>query len=383
MVFDYIFCGYGLSSQLLLVAMADAGSLTGKNVLILDDGRNEPRTWCFWESESSRLDGLVSRRWASAVFKSGSETEILRGKYVYKMLEPRHLEQDVSRRLACFSGISTLEATVVKILDDQSQVKVSTDKGVFIGKKVFNSIGRLNPPTKKSPLLLQHFVGWTIETTEPAFASETVTFMDFSIEQKSGTRFVYLLPFSETRALVEYTLFSPALLPESEYESGIADYLRSKRIGDFKIVGREKGVIPMTSHPFWKSNSKNVLHIGTAGGWTKPSTGYTLLHAEKMAARVPHFLSKGNGDFSEFHKAGRFAFYDEVFVSVLYHQNHLGRHIFSTLFRRARPDLLLKFLREETTPAEDLKILASCPKRLFIKHLVRRFISKSQSVKKV
>ena len=38
--------------------------------------------------------------------------------------------------------------------------------------------------TKKFPVLLQHFEGWTIKTEKSVFNSQTATLMDFSIDQK-------------------------------------------------------------------------------------------------------------------------------------------------------------------------------------------------------
>ena len=81
----------------------------------------------------------------------------------------------------------------------------------------------------KYPLLQQHFIGWKIKTSEPAFTADKATFMDFSVAQKGNTRFMYVLPFSKTEALIEYTLFSKDLLPEKEYEECL---LKSKAMSE-------------------------------------------------------------------------------------------------------------------------------------------------------
>ena len=79
---------------------------------------------------------------------------------------------------------------------------------------------------------------------------------------------MYILPVNSKQALVEYTLFSKEqeLLDYSIYESGIKSYLDRKGITNYKILRKEKGVIPMTSYPFSKHNSMNILNIGTNGG---------------------------------------------------------------------------------------------------------------------
>ena len=69
--------------------------------------------------------------------------------------------------------------------------------------------------------LLQHFKGWYIETKQACFQPDSATLMDFRAEQNRGTAFFYVLPFSATKALVEYTLFSPNLLAENEYDEAL------------------------------------------------------------------------------------------------------------------------------------------------------------------
>jgi lycopene beta-cyclase len=195
--------------------------------------------------------------------------------------------------------------------------------------------------------------------------------MDFSIPQKGNTRFMYVLPFSETEALVEYTLFSADLLPENEYEKAINDYLKEKGAHTFEIIKKEQGNIPMTVFPFWKSNSKNVLHIGTAGGWTKASTGYTFKNTVKQSERVVSLLKTKTIDFRKFHKPNRFLFYDTLFVSVLYKNNALGKKIFSNMFLKVNPKKIFRFLDEESNLKEELQIILACPKIPFIKALLR------------
>jgi lycopene beta-cyclase len=86
---------------------------------------------------------------------------------------------------------------------------------------------------------------------------------------------MYVLPTSPTEALLEYTLFSHDLLAKAEYETAIKEYIAQL---NYQLLHnrKEQGSIPMTCYPFWKKIHKKVLNIGTAGGWTKASTGYTF-----------------------------------------------------------------------------------------------------------
>ena len=108
--------------------------------------------------------------------------------------------------------------------------------------------------------------------------------MDFDVPQEGSTRFMYVLPINSMEALVEYTVFSEELLDYSRYESGIKSYLDRKGITSYTILRKEQGVIPMTCYPFTAHNSLNILNIGTNGGWTKASTGYTFNNCSKKQA---------------------------------------------------------------------------------------------------
>ena len=48
----------------------------------------------------------------------------------------------------------------------------------------------------------------------------------------------------------------------------------------------------MTCHPFENKNSERIIHIGTSGGWTKPSSGYTFKFIDKNTDKLIAFLKK-------------------------------------------------------------------------------------------
>jgi lycopene beta-cyclase len=195
--------------------------------------------------------------------------------------------------------------------------------------------------------------------------------MDFSVNQNGNTRFMYVLPTSKKEALVEYTLFSKDLLSKEEYEIEIELYLKNLGIIEYEIVGKEQGNIPMTCYPFWKNNTKNVLNIGSAGGWTKASTGFTFKNATKKSKELVQFLET-ESDFTKFHKKNKFWFYDLLFIDLLYKNNAIGSKLFSDLFKDENSGLILKFLDEQTSWLEDLKVILKCPRIPFLKALLRR-----------
>jgi lycopene beta-cyclase len=194
--------------------------------------------------------------------------------------------------------------------------------------------------------------------------------MDFSVEQKGNTRFMYVLPTSTTEALLEYTLFSHRHLTKEAYETEIQNYIEKLGISKYEIIEKEQGSIPMTCYPFWKQNTKNVINIGSSGGWTKASTGYTFRNSDKKSTKLVAFL-QNETDFRNFYKRTKFWFYDLLLLDILDQKNELGSTIFSSMFKKGNATLIFKFLDEETSFVEDIQVILKCPKMPFIQALFR------------
>ena len=157
--------------------------------------------------------------------------------------------------------------------------------------------------------------------------------------------------------------------------------MKNLGITEYEIIEKEQGNIPMTCYPFWKHNTKNIINIGSAGGWTKASTGYTFKNAYKKSKVLVQFLEKNistsleKTDFRKFHRKDKFWFYDLLLLDILDSQNELGSKIFSSMFQLGNPAVIFKFLDEETSFIEDLQVIWRCPKMIFVKALFGRIRS--------
>jgi lycopene beta-cyclase len=272
-------------------------------------------------------------------------------------------------------NIHIAQQNIISFKEFEKHCIVNTASESYTCDQIFNSIFYPDIVKKQSrfPFLHQHFVGWFIKSKEPVFTANCATFMDFSVEQKGNTRFMYVLPTSPTEALIEYTLFSKELLPKEEYETEIQHYIQKLGITEYTLIEKEQGNIPMTCYPLWKHNSKNILNIGSAGGWTKASTGYTFKNTIKKSRALVTFLSKEK-NLKKFHKINKFWLYDLLLLDILDKKIELGSQIFAAMFQKGDPTLIFKFLDEETTFWEDLKVIWKCPKQLFLKALIYRLV---------
>ncbi len=372
--YDYIISGAGLSGLILANRIFEDRFFDDKNILLIDKDLKSSvnKTWCFWETGNSVWKDYIVKSWDTVIFKSkGFKKEKSLKNYSYKMIKSKFFLDSIINKINHANNFDFFQDEIVDFVESENNVLVKTKSNQFLANNVFNSCVDINEIKSKTsyPFLLQHFLGWTIETRESIFNEKKATIMDFSIDQKDETRFFYVLPLSDKKALIEFTVFSKDLLKKDEYELELIKYIKSLRVDKYKIIEDEFGVIPMTCYPFEKKNTSKILNIGTAGGWTKPSSGYTFKFIEKNTIKLLAHIKK-NTQLSNFKIKTRHWIYDLIFLDVLYKNNYLGSNLFTKMFSKNPMEKIFMFLDNETSITDELKITASFPKRIFTNSLV-------------
>lgn len=370
--YDLIIAGAGAAGLSLAYHLVGSG-LADQRILLLDrapKGLND-RTWCFWERGEGPFEAVLFRRWEKVWFHGeGFSRRLDLAPYTYKMLRGIDFYRFMADWIARQPNLTVRYGEIQRIEEIADGARVWLGGEALEARWVFSSL--YQPPAQKPGryYLLQHFKGWVLEAVSPVFDASAATFMDFRVPQGGETRFAYVLPFDERRALVEYTVFSPNLLEPEQYDASLRQYL-SQHLGlswpltpdprppDYTILEQEFGVIPMTDIPFPMRQSPHVLHIGTAGGRTKASTGYTFRRIQEQSRRIAESLRMTGQPFYEVPHFNRYALFDSVLLDVLAHQRDSGKRVFSDLFHKNPPERVLRFLDEETTLAEDSAILSS------------------------
>lgn len=395
---DIIIAGSGLSGLTLALECARRPFFQDREILLIDRDekiRND-RTWCFWASdeECASLPPVIYKTWDKCrFFGKNLDKNLAISPYRYRMVRGIDFYNFAKAELDKNPSIRRITANITGL--NAKDGVVFSDRGEFQGKRVFNSaltkisllpgtsplypappLTALSPggPLPRFTRLLQHFKGFLIETPHAAFDPDTVTFMDYRIEQKGETRFVYVLPFSETSALVEFTVFSPALCPAEEYDAELRHYIRKfLGIEEFSITEEEFGVIPMSDHPFSPVAEGCVVHIGTAGGFVKASSGYAFKRTQrKIRAMLDDWEKNEVPDPSLLLSSWRYRFYDSVMLRVLREQSVSGEDFFSGLFRKLPAELVFRFLDEDSTFADDLHLLSAPPTWPFFKTALKQ-----------
>ncbi len=377
--YDYIIIGAGASGLLLGYHLGTDPFFKNKSILLLDKSTKQQndRTWCFWEKGEGPFDHILYKTWPKIHF-AGEAIDITPEiePYRYKMLRGIDFYEYYLTQIDRYPNVDFVNDSIATIQDSGQQIVVVGEKNTYNGRQLFDSRFDYKRIKEQSqyPVLQQHFLGWFVKTDQSVFSPDVATFMDFSIAQQGNTRFMYVLPFSATEALVEYTLFSEMPLEKSEYETAIREYLSTKLgVTEYAITETEHGNIPMTCHDFSKDNTDQLLRIGIAGGWAKASTGYTFYNSVKKVPQLVAHIKKGR-PLKTFNPKTRFWFYDLLLLDILHKHNQLGSGIFESLFKRRKPQLIFKFLDEETTLLEDLYIMAAPKPWPFIKALTGRLV---------
>ncbi|WP_432000978.1 lycopene cyclase family protein [Streptomyces sioyaensis] len=365
---DAVIVGAGAAGLSLAHRLCAPSTGPGPRVVLVDapPGPRTPpeRTWCYWEAPGGAFDGALTASWERLRVHGpgGAATVALPAPFRYKMLRSRDFEALVGARLSGRDTVVRVEATVESVRDVPGGAEVrgrdASGRPVLLRARwAFDSrpADRL-PPARTT--LRQHFRGWFVHTRRPAFDPATADLMDFRTPQPHhGLSFGYVLPLSERAALVEYTEFSRRVADTAAYERALRHYTeRVLRLGPFHVTATEQGAIPMTDGRFPRRAGRAVFRIGTAGGATRSSTGYTFAAVQRQSALIAAALRAGRAPVpppahSPWHRA-----LDAVLLRALDSGRVDGAEFFTGLFRTVPTARLLRFLDGRSRLWEDLSI---------------------------
>ncbi len=357
--------------------MVQEEKLSGKKILLVekDSKQQNDRTWCFWETGAGLFDSVVKKRWDYAwIHNTGFSRRLELSPYSYKLIPGIDFYNYCRQELAKHLNLQWMQGEITAVTNEKNGATITVNNQQYAANYVFNSLPVAKPEMGKNEYwLLQHFRGWIIETPAPAFKPDEATLMDFRTSQQHGTAFVYVMPFTETMALVEYTLFTESLLTDAQYDEGLKKYISEQlKLPAYRIIEKEQGIIPMTNYKF-PAVDGHIINIGTAGGQTKASSGYTFQFIQKHSARlVENLVKKGNPFIPWPTGKHRFHFYDSVLLRILSERKLPGDKIFTQLFKKNKPQQVLRFLDNETKLLEEFRIISSLPTLPFLKAAIKQ-----------
>ena len=366
--------GMQLIYQLLQLPFEQTGT-----ILLLERAA-EPakKSWCFWSKEPTLYEGLVSKKWSKISFASTHKqlTESIHP-YQYNYINSDDFFQFHEQVLRDSNRVKRVKAEVKELISEDTHVRVLTDQGEFNANLVYDSRIEFDRLPESANVLWQHFKGFFIETKEAIFDTETAMLMDFSIDQGDAVHFMYVLPFSSTQALVEFTVFSKlSAYQDAEYERYLKAYIDQKFNTSYKILRVESGRIPMTDFNFGSADDQRIRLIGSAAGAIKPTTGYAFNRIRKDTRDLVKCLDNPTlGPRTVFRKK-RFRLYDKLLLMIIRDEPHQIRRVMEQLFYNNPFRRILDFLDEESSFRQEIAIFSQLPIRLFLKQVLKHVFAR-------
>ena len=352
--FDYIIIGGGCAGLSLAYELEIYKKLENKTLAIVEP-RSEykkDKTWSFWKVSSHNFDDCVEKNWENFSINIPNNTKHLECvNYPYQAINSELFYNNKNTKLKKNKNIQFFK-----------DIKEVSTENSFI----FNSVPNLQT---NQGSLWQHFSGVEIETKKEFFDDQIINLMDFDCDQGESVHFFYTLPYSKNKALIESTWLSKMTdSSEKNYDNQIKNYIEKQlNIKDYKITYKEQGAIPLF-YPI-DDRKKNTINIGTAGGMTRLSTGYTFLNIQQQSKYIRENIEKISNT-KLFKIDNKYKFLDEVFLKVLEKYPQKMPNIFFNMFSGSS-NTVIKFLSNKSNLLEDLLIILKMPKLIFLKSLIK------------
>jgi len=363
--YDIAILGAGLAGLSLAVRLA-APRFAGLRVLVVEP-RTEycrDRTWSGWALRPHPFAEAVTCRWdrwsvvstsrEAVLAAPGLRYETIQADTFYRLaLNMIRAAPHIELRLGVHADAGDGEDAATLRLPDQT----------VCASFAFDT---RPPPGIGRHGLTQGFLGQEIRTDRPAFDPGVATLMDFRCPQPGGgpagaAHFTYVLPSSPTQALVEDTWFSPPGFQPPDHRGALRAYMAARYgVNRYDVLFEEQGALPMDP-VFQPRPGRRLLPLGTAGGATRPSTGYAFSAIQARCDEIVADLDAGRHPRPARPRPGAIRMMDRVLLHLLERHPHLAPHVFTTLFARCPPASLVRFMNDAAGPADLVAVAAAIP----------------------
>ena len=364
---DAVIVGAGLSG-LSLAAQLAAGPWADRRVLIVNDQHHDirSRAWAYWTSNPGWLSSAATGAWnAIAVHAAGSFRLMPLHPYRYVSISGDALADVLHARLSMCPHFELVSGNVESVRDMREHALVRLDGRDVSASWAFDS--RPLGSDQAWPRLV--FLGWEVEVDCDSFDPDVATFMDFRGRPAGRVSFCYVLPTTARHALVEIAEFQ---WHESapDLESSLAEYLRNVcGLVSWTATRTEAGVLPL-ARPRVAGPNGRVVPIGVRGGRLKSSTGFALERIQRQSAAIAASLSRHGHPHGIPPHTRRHAWLDGIFLDVIRSDPDLVEEVLGRLFARNGAPAVLRFLDEDSSIAQEARLIATLPVLPFLRAAV-------------
>jgi lycopene beta-cyclase len=231
--------------------------------------------------------------------------------------------------------------------------------------------GRGLKPSDDLALGYQTFLGLEVRL-ERSHGQAHPIIMDATVDQLDGYRFVYTLPLTHDRILIEDTYYNDTTsFDEAAIERRISDYAASRGWTIAEVERREHGILPivLAGHieEFWNPVHASIPRTGLRAALFHPVTGYSLPDAVRLADLVSQQTSFTTANIAALirdHAVGHWT--DRAFYRLLNRMLFIAASpperitVLQRFYRLPEP-LIQRFYAGRTTLADQIRILVGKP----------------------
>lgn len=353
------------------MALAAHGGRCSRTLVI--EARTEytnDRTWCFWNDPSAPVPCPVQHRWQTMrVAHAGRSVSLDCGATPYQMVAAEDFyaaaQVIIDRQPNMSLKLST--SVIGEPRHSEGMWSIGTSSGAVMARSIVDTrppkLPRLDGAT-----LWQSFYGQEIECSTAVFDPLSLDLMNFLAPDARHVPFVYVLPVTATRAVVEVTVFGATPLAPRDLSAQL-DAAIAQRVGGapFTTLRREHGVLPMGLTAAPGSAHQSYVRVGVMAGGARPSTGYAFQRIQRWANQCAHALVSTGQPVGHRLDPLQLRLMDQIFLDVLRADPSRGPDIFFSLFSRADPARVIRFLSGTAGFADSLAVVAAMPVLPFVR----------------
>lgn len=380
--YDLVILGGGCAGLSLAMALEARGGSCPSTLVIESRARyTNDRTWCFWNGKNKQAYYQSQHHWQTMrVSNAGQSVSLDCGHTPYQMVAAQDFygaaQEVINRQPNIALSLGTF------VVGEPSQSKGLWNIRTSAGDVVARSVVDTRPaklPQLDGATLWQSFYGQEIECSREIFDPMSLDLMNFLAPDARDVGFVYVLPVSQTRALVEVTVFGATPLGPAELSARLSAAL-AERVGDaaFTTVRTEHGILPMGLSETPSQTDASYVKVGVMAGGARPSTGYAFQRIQRWAGECAQALQSTGQPVG--HRLDPFALrvMDQIFLDVLRADPLRGGAIFFSLFSKADPARVIRFLSGQAGVIDSLAVVAAMPVLPFLKAALAMVLSRAR-----
>ncbi|WMC18857.1 MAG: lycopene beta-cyclase CrtY [Enterobacteriaceae bacterium PSpicST2] len=267
--YDIIFIGAGLSNSLIALNLFKKKL----KIIIIVSNNNliSNHTWSFFDNniiknKDNYINKIIYNKWDNYTIKFPNYIKNFKNNYF--CIKSNNFFKYFKK---IFKNKILLNTNIIKY----NKNFVQLNNGIILNCNLIID-GRGYYPKKNKKIGLQIFLGQEWVFKKPHNLINPII-MDSTVCQKKSFHFIYIIPFSKYKLLIEDTHYiNNNILKINLLRKNIFKYIKGKKWIIKKLIKEEQGIIPIKLKNNKNKIFKNIILNGLNGNFYHSITGYSL-----------------------------------------------------------------------------------------------------------